>query len=286
MGEARQTFERRRLGLALRRLREQASVSQQEAAERIDKARPRMVELEDGRGVISIADLESLLDLYGVAADERAAVLEVGVQARQRPKRRSTSHLPPGEYQRFADMESNAREADYYEFGLVPGMLQAPGYMRFLFEDANGAWWDASSTEMEERIAFRIGRQKRVMESAEPPRMRFVFTDQVLLEGFDAAVLREQRRHILSLVTRHENLTVQVLPAAKPGNPARGVGFALFRFGTGAPPVAFPSAAYGPSPYYDEEKVTSTMLRVFERLRELALAPEESVRFIRAIDDR
>ncbi len=286
MGEARQTFERRRLGLALRRLREQASVSQQEAAELIGKARPRMVELEDGRGVISTADLESLLDLYGVAADERAVVLEVGAQARQRPKRRSTSHLPPGEYQRFADMESNALESDYYESGLVPGMLQSPGYMRAIFEEANGVWWDASGSEMEERLAFRIGRQKRVLESAAPPRMRFVFSDRVLLEGLDAAVLREQRRHILNLVARNDNLTVQILPAAKPGNPARGGAFSLFRFGTGAPPVGFPSASYGPSPYYDDEKTTSLMLRVFERVRELALDPEESVRFIREADER
>jgi transcriptional regulator with XRE-family HTH domain len=286
MGEARQTFERRRLGLALRRLREQAGMSQQEAADRIGKARPRMVELEDGRGVISHADLESLLDLYGVAADERAAVLEMGVLARQRPKRRSTSHLPPGEFQRFADMEADALEADYYEFVLVPGMLQSPSYMRALFHDANGVWWDASATELEERLAFRVGRQKRVLESAEPPIMRFVFPDRALLEGFDEQVLQEQRRHILDLIARFENLTVRIFPSGRPGHPARGGGFALFRFGAHGPPVGFPAASYGPSPFYDQEEHTSIMLRAFERVQELALSSEESERFIREIDER
>jgi uncharacterized protein DUF5753/helix-turn-helix protein len=78
-------------------------VSQQVAAERIGKARTRMVQLEDGRGTLTPEELTSLLDFYEVSADERRTVLELGALARTRQKKRAHTDLLPGSFQRQAN---------------------------------------------------------------------------------------------------------------------------------------------------------------------------------------
>src|SRR3954468_3721773 len=151
MGKARQTFERRQLGLALRRLRKEAGKSQQAAAEHIGKARSRMAELEDGRTTLTADELGMLLDLYEVSAAERRTVLELGVLAKTRQKKRTHTDLLPGSFQRFADLEDSASEISCYEPSVIPGLLQSPGYFRADVMDADGVWWEPSFAEMQER---------------------------------------------------------------------------------------------------------------------------------------
>lgn len=286
MGKARQTFERRQLGLTLRRLREAAGKSQQVAAERIGKARSQIVELEDGRGTLPADDLAKLLNLYEVAGDERQTVLNLGALARARQKRRAYTDLLPGSFQRFADLEASAAEIDWYEPNVIPGLLQSSGYLRAEVTDTDGVWWAPSIAEMHERIAFRVERQARVLESSEPRGLRFVVTETALRAAVgDPETMTGQRRHILKLLDTNRSLTVRVLRSETYGNPARAGGMIVLGFGERGSPVGFAPAVYGPSTYFDSESDTSAMRRAFDRLLELALSPEESERFIRQIDE-
>lgn len=284
MGKARQTFERRQLGLTLRRLREAAGKSQQVAAERIGKARSQVVELEDGRGTVPPDDLVKLLNLYEVTGDERQTVLDLGVLARARQKRRAYTDLLPGSYQRYADLETNASEISCYEYGLIPGLLQSPGYLRAEITDTDGVWWEPSAAEVQERITYRAERQTRILESVEPKALRFVVAEVALRAAVGSPdVMREQRFHLLNLLERRKNLTVQVLRDDAYGNPARAGAFTVFRFGGTGLPVGVAHVVNGPSTYYDDEPDTAAMLRAFDRLRELALSPESSSKLIREI---
>lgn len=286
MGKARQTFERRQLGLTLRRLREAAGKSQQSAAAWIGKARSQFVELEDGRGTLAPDVLENLLDFYGVGGDERDTVVELGALARARAKRRAHTDLLPGSFQRFADLEANATEINCYEFGIVPGLLQSLGYVRAMIDDGDGVWWQPSHAELSERIAFRLDRQERTFGSAEPKTLRFVLTEDALTGAVGSPdVMREQRRHILKLLESNDNLTVQVLRSDTYGNPARGGGMTILGFGDRGSPIGFSTVVFGPSTYFDQETETADQLRAFRRLQELALDSDESVRLIRRIDE-
>lgn len=286
MGQARQTFERRQLGLTLRRLREQAGKSQQQAAEVIGKARTRIGELEDGRFTLTVDHLTALLDLYGVSGEERQTVLELGVHARARQKkRRAYTDLLPGSFQRFADLEASATEINTYEFGIVPGLLQSLGYIRATIDDGDGIWWTPSNREREERITFRLDRQERVFEAVEPKALRFVMTEDVLRGGVGGPeVMREQRRHILKLLETQPNLTLRILPSETCGNPARGSGLTVLGFGGKGAPVGFSTVVFGPSTYFDQEPDTTALLRAFERIMELALDQKDSTRLIHRID--
>ena len=286
MSKARQTFERRQLGLTLRRLRERAGKSQKVAAEKVGKARTQIVELEDGRGTITPDDLVELLDLYGVTGDELQTVLDLGALARTRQKRRAYTDLLPGSFQRFADLEGSATEINCYEFGIIPGLLQSLGYVRATIDDGDGVWWEPSNAEREERIVFRLDRQERVLGSAEGKSLCFVITENALRDAVGGPeVMREQRRHILKLLESRQNLTVQVLRNGTYGNPARGGGMTVLGFGEQGPPVGFTPAVFGPSTYFDQPADTAALLRGFRRVQELALSPAESARLIDKIDD-
>jgi transcriptional regulator with XRE-family HTH domain len=285
MAHARQTFERRQLGLTLRRLREQAGKSQQAAGDVVGKARTRIVELEDGKTRLNLDELVALLDLYGVGGQERQTVLELGALARERQRKRAHTDLLPGSFQRFADLEASATEINCYEHGIVPGLLQSLGYLRATIDACDGIWWDSSNLEREERIRFRLDRQARTLEAAEPKAMRFVVTEDALCGAVGSAeVMHEQRRHILELQENNQNLSVQVLRSDTYGNPAQGAGLTVLHFGHKGSPVGFCPVVFGPSTYFDQESDTAALLRGFRRVQELALSPKDSMRLIRQID--
>lgn len=286
MGKARQTFERRQLGLALRRLRTQAGKSQQTVADHVGKARSRIAELEDGLTTLTLDELARLLELYDITDEERRTVLDLGLLAKARQKKRAHLDLLPGSFQRFADMEGSATEISCYEPSVIPGLLQSPAYIRAEMTDTDGVWWEPSIAEMHERIVFRAGRQKAVFESDGPKDLRFVVTETALRAAVgNPQVMREQRRHILDLLERNQNLTVQVLLATTFANPAKAGGLTVFGFGDKGSPVGFASVVFGPSTYFDDESDTTVLLRALSRLRQLSLSPEESARFIRQIDE-
>ncbi|KAA5838383.1 helix-turn-helix transcriptional regulator [Saccharopolyspora hirsuta] len=278
MARARQTLERRQLGLTLRRIREESGKSQQAAAEAIGRVRSRIVELEDGKGTLNQEDLSKLLDFYDVSGDERETALALGAQARKRQRGRTYTDLLPGAFQRFADLEASATEISSYESGVIPGLLQSPAYVRAVIEECDGVWWDATTdAELEQRIAFRLDRQARVLSSSEPRSFRFVFTEDSLRAVVGSQeTWQDQIDHLANLIDSRDDIAVQILADDAKRNPGRGGGFTVFDFGGKGSPVGFFTAVFGPSTYHSDETDTATMLRGFREIQSLALDRDAS----------
>nr|WP_026425266.1 helix-turn-helix transcriptional regulator [Actinokineospora inagensis] len=284
MGHARPTFERRQLGLVLRRLREHAGKTQQSAADALGKVRSRVVQLEDGTATASQEDLEKLLDYYSVVGDERATALELGAQARRRQQRRIHVDNLPDAYRRFADLEASAVEINVYDTGVIPGLLQSPGYLQALFAEAEGIWWAAADAQGEDRWVYRTDRQARILRDGDRRIMRFVVTEDALRANMGAPeIMREQLNHLLGLLDKLPDLNIRVMRADAYGNPLRGYGLTILGFGERGAPIGYSSPVLGPSTYYDGEPETTAMLRAFYRLWETALSREESRRLIQQI---
>lgn len=284
MGTARPTFERRQLGLTLRRLRDRAGKPQQAAALEIRKTRTRVVQLEDGTATISQEDLEKLLDLYKVTGEERGTVIELANQARKRQKRRVYVDQLPDAYQRFADLEASATEINCYETGVIPGLLQSEGYMRAILSEGEGMWWDPSTAEAADRLAYRVERQRRVLESEERRMLRFVLTEDALRANLGTPeIMSGQLRHLLDLGRGHSDLTVRVLANDAFGNPIRGHGLWIFGFGDRGRPVGYSPSVFGSATYYDSEADTAILSRAFYRAWELSLSRTASRRLIESL---
>ncbi|GAA3056390.1 helix-turn-helix domain-containing protein [Actinokineospora globicatena] len=284
MGHARPTFERRQLGLVLRRLRERSGMTQQAGAEAVGKVRSRIVQLEDGTATASEEDLRTLLDCYTVTGDERTTVLELGAQARRRQQRRVHVDNLPDAYRRFADLEASASEINVYDTGVIPGLLQSTGYLQALFAEAEGVWWAADDTQAEDRWAYRMDRQATMLREGDLRIMRFVVTEDALRANMGAPeIMREQLNHLLGLLDKLPDLNIRVLRADAYGNPLRGYGMTILGFGERGASIGYSSPVLGPSTYYDGEPETTAMIRAFYRVWEAALSREESRRLIQHI---
>jgi DNA-binding XRE family transcriptional regulator len=284
MGQARQTFERRQLGLALRRFRENAHKSQAAAGEAIGKVRTAIVALEDGSSTASVEELEVLLTLYDVTGKDRKTTLTLGDVARKRQKRRTHIDALPDAYQRFADLEHNATEINCFEAGIIPGQLQCEDYVRAVLAEGEGIWWERDDSEGEDRLNYRLERLAKLFDPARRKLLRFVITEDALHAKMDKwETMRDQLEHILMLIGRHKDLTVRVLPNDVYGNPLRGRNLVVFGFGQRGAPIGHTDTALAPSTFYDDETDTSGMLRAFYRVWELSLSKAESHQLIERI---
>ncbi|MDQ2582657.1 helix-turn-helix domain-containing protein [Saccharothrix yanglingensis] len=282
---ARQTLERRQLGLSLKRHRSLKGASQAEVGAAIGRSDSRISKVEDGTATLDADELGRVLDFLDVPADERSTVLELGARARRRLPRGAAAAQPytdtlPGSFQRLADLEADAVAIHCYEPGLVPGLLQAPGYTRSVVSSCDGVFWESSEVEVENRCLFRRQRQRTTLGASEPKRFEFVFTEDALA-GADREVLREQLEHLLKLVEQRPDITVQVLRPGDIRNPAPNGGVTVLDFGGTAPSVAFTPTVYGPSTYFDDEADAAALLRAFRAVQGLARDHAASVDLIR-----
>ncbi|MGP4021469.1 helix-turn-helix domain-containing protein [Saccharopolyspora sp. 5N708] len=276
MPTGRQTVERRQLGLTLRRFRVQAGKTQQQAARSIGRDAARISQVETAKGSFNADELTTLLDFYEVSEAERQTVLELGVQARKRQRGRTYTDQLPHSFERLADLQADAKSIGFYDTGIVPGLAQSSDYARAVIAAFDGVWWETSAQEVENRLAFRMEQQRRVLEADKPKDISFVLTETALDQVVgSASVLRGQVLHLLQLSER-PNVTVRVLSRSVPDNPLLGGGLIILDFGTAAPRIVFVPVLYGPSTYHDQEVDTGPMFRAFEAVEKLALAEESS----------
>lgn len=277
MANARPTVERRQLGLALKGMRERAGKSQLEAGRSIGKDDSRISKIEDGLGTLNVEELEGLLDFYGAQGNKRDTIVVLGAQARKRQPRREWVDLLSDSFQRFADLEGAASKIYCYEFGIIPGLLQSLGYINALFAAADGIWWESSDAMRRNRADGRLRRQDAVWQAKKPKLLQFVVGEGVLddLVG-SSRVMEEQLQHLVQVIDSRPNTTIHLLPRTAANNPARGGGLTILEFDGSVPRIGFASVVHGPSAYYDDEEDTDVMLRVFRRLVDLSLSPEDT----------
>ncbi|SHH01029.1 helix-turn-helix domain-containing protein [Streptoalloteichus hindustanus] len=278
MGQVQQTVERRQLGLALQRLRTQAGLGQQDAANAIRRSAPRISQVEHGKGSLSVEELRTLLDLYGVVGDERETLLALGTQARKRRHQpwQVYTDLLPDAFQRLADLQADATAITYYETGLVPGLAQSPDYVRAIITSGDGVWWPQSPEETERRIAFRLNQQRRVLTTDGHKHLDVIFTEDALRNIVGSqTVMAGQAAHLLQLTTQHSNVTVRIVPSETVDNPGLGGGLMLLDFAA-APSICHLPTLYGPGTYFDQPDDIEPMRRLLERVQSLALSPAET----------
>lgn len=189
--------------------------------------------------------------------------------------------LVEGSYRRVAWLEAMAKDIWVYEKGIYPYLVQSPEYIDAMMAASEGIWWEASGDERANRAAFRVERQRIVFDAERKKQVEVMFTDDALSAVVgDADVMRKQREHVVRLMERHVNLTVRIVPVATRNNPAQHGGLSMLRFGEVLRPVGFLPVVYGPSTYFDKVTDTERLLRAFNKLRELALSPEETRRYL------
>jgi transcriptional regulator with XRE-family HTH domain len=210
------------LAASLRQLRADANLTTRALGERAGISAANISNYETAARLPSEERLEQLLDALGSNTDERERLLGL-LRKAQGP-----GNLVPGgtvigsNARQTIDYEENAREIIHFEIGLIPGLLQTPGYARAVIGESP----DASVL-----VKLRVGRSEILTRSDRPVQFLALIDSEVLVRPIASEmVMREQLRHLLKMQAR-PNVTIQIVPATVRGyHPGLHGSFKIYRF--------------------------------------------------------
>ncbi len=217
------TVARLRLGLALRALREQVSMTLDEAAQALQRSAPTVSRIENGKtGKPREIDILRLLDTYGrrrsdvVTEQVRRDLLALVDDARQDVWFNQFRDVLAGEMvtddaRRYIELENDAVRIQSYELELIPGLLQTRSYV----ESIARTYYPQTSPEQHKRfVELRMRRNDHLRRPGGPLEFHVVLSELVLWRAPGGPqVQREQlgalRDHILD---ESSSVRIQVAP--------------------------------------------------------------------------
>jgi len=271
---------RRLLGSAIRRFREQAGYSLEDAARMLECDRSKISRIETGQRGIRPKELRELLVEYGVDDDRREALLTIARQARQAGWWQSYSHVMSDAYQDFTGLEATAATIWTYEAQLVPGLLQTEAYARAI---AGASLVGESQEEREQFVQVRLTRQQ-VLTRDNPLHFWAILSEGALRQMVGGPeVMRAQLRHLTEIGSNQPNVNLQVLPFAVGAHAATSGPFVIMKFPE-APDlgVVYLEGQTG-GIYLESADEVARYTLVFEHLRASALSTAATVRLIQEV---
>lgn len=199
-------IQKRRIRRALRRYRERAEMTLQQAADELDWSMSKVIRIELGTVTVSSGDLRALLSLYGVTDQDTMNDL---VTAAKISRKRSWIHEFQGvirpEYGQLISYEAAANSVRVYHPTLIPGLLQTEAYTREIRLQSPLC----KPEDLERRVELLRRRQLSLEEP--PPRFTFLIDEAALRRMVGGVgMMLEQVRRLRELIER-EWLTIRIV---------------------------------------------------------------------------
>jgi transcriptional regulator with XRE-family HTH domain len=274
------TVHRMMLGSLLHRLRTDAEVTADQAAEAIRGSRSKISRMENGRVGFKVRDVEDLLQLYQVADPQlREKVMALVRQANA-----------PGWWSRYADvtadwfaeylgLETAASLIRSFEMQFVHGLFQTREYARAVTLLGHSA---ATPEEIDRRVALRARRQA-LLTGPDAPKVWSILDEGALRRPVGGrAVMRRQLDRVIELADLL-NVTIQVVPFDAGGHAGAGGSFTMLRFLAEEVPDIVYIEQLTSALYLDKREDVDHYLEVMDSLGAEALTPAESLSLIAKI---
>jgi transcriptional regulator with XRE-family HTH domain len=274
------TVLRMMLGGQLRRLREAAGVSPDQAAYEIRASRSKISRMEHGRVGFKGRDVGDLLTLYGVEDEQfRARLLAYAQQANTPGWWSKYDDILPDWFESYLGLEVAASVIRTFELQFVNGLFQTETYARAVTSLGNKT---ASAEEIDRRVGVRLKRQD-VLNSPEPPQVWSVIDEAVLRRPVGGRrVMRDQLAHLID-VAGLPRVTIQVVPFARGGHAAAGGSFTVLRFAEPEVPDIVYIEQLTSALYLDGREDVDHYVEVMNELSAEALTPARSAAFLAEI---
>jgi len=270
------TIRRRRLGVELRRHREEAGVTIDMVADRLGCSTSKVSRIETGHTSATPSDVQHILDIYGVDASIKAELVQIAREARQKGWWHPYSTVLTGAY---VGLETAARSIRAYEQQVVPGLLQSEEYAIALIR---GARQDYPDQEIEQRVRVRMQRQALLIQD-DPIDLWVVLDEAVLSRPVGGELVMLDQLKKLIEAARLPNVTLQILPFAAGAHAGMDGSFVILEFEEeGDADVVFIDNATG-GLFLEKAEELSKYVSIFDIVRASALPPEESIEMIETL---
>ncbi|MFJ8497904.1 helix-turn-helix domain-containing protein [Streptomyces sp. NPDC093992] len=274
------------VGVQLAGFREDAGLSQDQAARSVGFSGAKLSRIESGKGrrPPTEADVRKLLDLYGTDAYAVSVLLKLLRRAGEPGWwQRYDKRLMPEWFDRLVGLQEAAATIRTFEIQYVPGLLQTADYTRAVVERGLP---NAPASEVQRRIELRMHRARLLLRE-DAPQLWAVIDESVLLRVLgDRAVMREQLGHLATMAER-PNVTLQIVPLDVTNASAPAIPVTYLRFGG----LDLPDVVYleqiGSANFLEDRDETEEYRIVLDRLADEALTPRASVEMLRrTIEER
>jgi len=273
------TVRRMLVGAQLRRLRTEAGLSREEAAEAIRASEWKIHRLENGQVGFKDRDIGDLLRLYGVTdPDDIAGFLQFAREANAPGWWQQYGDLLPQWFKAYVDLESAATLIRTYEGQLVPGLLQTEDYMRAVI----GAHLDEPPEEAERRVALRMARQT-LLTRPDRPRLWAVIDEAALRRPVGSPEAMRGQLERLIAATKLVNVVLQILPFRAGAHPGMVGAFSILRFADGELPDVVYVEHLTSAQYLDRRDDVNRYLHVMDRISMRAAPPDKTVDILHKI---
>jgi hypothetical protein len=267
---------RRVLARQLRMLREEAGLTLEQAAPKLDFSVSKLSRIENAQVLIDVHWVRGMLDLYDVGGDRWTELIELAREA-QRPGWWRAYGLGNNSYIAF---ETEASRLQEFTASYVPGILQTADYARALMLAVP---LRRTAEQLENEVAARMYRQHRLSSVENPLELIAVIDESALHRPVGGSVvIREQLSHV-AVLAELDTVTVHVLPNAVGAHAALSSGFNILNFGDlGEPDMAYVEHTLGALSLDKDGDVARARL-TFDRLLSDALDPAESLELVRQL---
>lgn len=213
------------LGAQLRRHRETAGVSREDAAYVLRASAPKISRMELGRVRLKEHDVLDLLTRYGVRDEgQRAHFVDLVRRSNAEGWWQAYRDLLPPWSQTYLSMEHAASAIRTLELRFVPALLRTEEYARAVLRLSHHR-----PAQVERHVEVLRRRQER-MRARNAPHVWTVLDESVLMRRVTGpAAHRAQLRRLAELAAL-PHVVVQVAPLDRTALPAAGGGFTLLRF--------------------------------------------------------
>ncbi|MFF2811063.1 helix-turn-helix domain-containing protein [Streptomyces sp. NPDC058000] len=176
------------------------------------------------------------------------------------------------QYRRYMALEQEAVSLWHHAVGVLPGLLQTKAYAREVLA-AGGI----KGAELTQQVEARIGRRD-LLAGEDPPQFRTILSETVLRTPLrNSQEWREQLQH-LSEAGEQPNMSLQVLPHGPWLHALASTDVMFLRLLDGRTVAYTESALHGE--LVEASGAVERLQRTYDAIRDLALSPAESRKFI------
>jgi transcriptional regulator with XRE-family HTH domain len=268
---------RRRLARILRKLREGADLSIEQAAEKVELSPSTISRMETAQVGVRPNDLRQLLEIYEVSDVQRDELLQLARKGRQQVWWQEYKDVPTTA---VASREDDAASILQYATQVVPGLLQTEAYAREVLEAIH---YQADTEKLARRLEARLARQA-LLTGKDAPQYWVVLDEAVLRRVVGGRQVMHAQLERLIDAAGLPNVTLQVLPFTAGAHAGLDGEFTILSYRDPEDPDVVFIENTGVDAYLEDAAVTRRYNSIFDHLQAAAQNPAESIRTLAVVE--